>query len=67
MKLRVIKEGDYYYPQYKSWFFWRCFYEQHMYGGMVVRVRKYIREDAVAYCKSFIKEQTKTQEVVWEN
>lgn len=57
MKYRVLRVGDNYCPQYKSWwtFGWRNFH----YGG---KVRSYFDKDyAIEFCRSA------NTEVIWES
>ena len=69
MKYRVLKVGDEYFPQYKSWgtFGWRNFKEYWFDGGRTTL--SYATEEyAVSYCKDLITSNTpKPKQVVWES
>lgn len=69
MKYRVLKVGDEYFPQYKSWwtFGWRNCSESACGGGRVT-ISYATEKYAVSYCKDLITINTpKPKQVVWES
>lgn len=69
MKYRVLKVGDEYFPQYKSWgtFGWRNFKEYWSDGGRTT-LSYATEERAVSYCKEVLNANTtKPEQVVWES
>lgn len=57
MKYRVLRVGDKYYPQYKSWLLWRNF--THC-GEPLCYLEK---DHAINFCKT----NEYSQEVIWES
>lgn len=57
MKVRVIKKGDYYYPQYKVLFHWNCFKKLLVtgwprYRSFKSKVKTNTEEEAVSFFKN---------------
>lgn len=69
MKYRVLKIGDKYFPQYKSWwtFGWRYFKEYWF--DSRDRAKSFTTEcGAIDYCKKLIESEPKEkEETVWES
>ena len=74
MKLRVIKEGQYFYPQYKNWLGrWKYFYKpvvEDFCGGVwhsTAVVYFNVVANAVEFCNKELNKKIGIVDVVWES